>query len=68
MFDLSCNLFSGVIIFLYGMKVNMGGDTALRNLRRGSETGYKVPTGMCINFMWLYPLIVGWPMTFSNFS
>ncbi|XP_027232427.1 3-oxo-5-alpha-steroid 4-dehydrogenase 1 [Penaeus vannamei] len=39
------NFYIGVIIFLYGMKVNMGGDTALRNLRRGSETGYKVPTG-----------------------
>ena len=37
--------FSGFALFLYGMKINIGADSALRNLRRIGETTYKIPTG-----------------------
>ncbi|XP_076065392.1 3-oxo-5-alpha-steroid 4-dehydrogenase 1-like isoform X1 [Oratosquilla oratoria] len=35
----------GVLIFLYGMKINIGSDTILRNLRKPGESGYKIPEG-----------------------
>ena len=32
-------------MFLYGMKINLGADQALRDLRKGQEKGYKIPQG-----------------------
>lgn len=62
------NFYIGFLIFLYGMKTNIWADSALRNLRRGDETGYKIPYGglferiSCPNYfgeiieMWGYAL------------
>ncbi|KAK4326421.1 hypothetical protein Pmani_003074 [Petrolisthes manimaculis] len=58
----------GFCLYLYGMKINIGADTALRYLRKEGETGYKIPTGnwfellSCPNYfgeileMWGYAL------------
>ena len=35
----------GLLIFLFGATINNHSDTILINLRKGSETGYKVPYG-----------------------
>ncbi|XP_045616292.1 3-oxo-5-alpha-steroid 4-dehydrogenase 1 [Procambarus clarkii] len=62
------NFYMGFVLFIYGMKTNIGADAALRNLRKGNETGYKIPTGglfekiSCPNYfgeiveMWGYAL------------
>lgn len=39
------NFYIGCLMFLYGMKINIDADSALRNLRKGDETGYKIPRG-----------------------
>jgi 3-oxo-5-alpha-steroid 4-dehydrogenase 1 len=35
----------GVVVFLFGMRINWQADRILRELRRPGETGYKVPVG-----------------------
>lgn len=35
----------GIVIFILGMAVNWHSDTILINLRRGGESGYKIPQG-----------------------
>jgi 3-oxo-5-alpha-steroid 4-dehydrogenase 1 len=35
----------GAIMFLSGFAINLQSDSILRNLRKPSETGYKIPTG-----------------------
>ncbi|XP_066961795.1 3-oxo-5-alpha-steroid 4-dehydrogenase 1-like [Macrobrachium rosenbergii] len=39
------NFWIGFALFLFGMKINIGADAALRKLRPFGETGYKIPTG-----------------------
>lgn len=65
---ISPNFWIGVVLFLYGMKINIGADSALRKLRKVGETAYKIPTGgwfeviTCPNYfgeimeMWGYAL------------
>ncbi|KAK7069264.1 3-oxo-5-alpha-steroid 4-dehydrogenase 1 [Halocaridina rubra] len=62
------NFWLGFILFLFGMSTNIGADSALRNLRKGGGTGYKIPYGgwferiSCPNYfgeiveMWGYAL------------
>ncbi|XP_042239814.1 3-oxo-5-alpha-steroid 4-dehydrogenase 1-like isoform X2 [Homarus americanus] len=62
------SFYVGFMLFLYGMKINMGADAALRNLRGWGEVGYKIPSGglfekvSCPNYfgeiveMWGYAL------------
>ncbi|KAK8748600.1 hypothetical protein OTU49_015883, partial [Cherax quadricarinatus] len=64
----SPTFYIGFALFLYGMKINLGADSTLKNLRSGNETGYKIPTGglferiSCPNYfgeiveMWGYAL------------
>ncbi|RCN45305.1 3-oxo-5-alpha-steroid 4-dehydrogenase [Ancylostoma caninum] len=35
----------GIIVFAFGMYINMQSDSILRNLRKPGETGYKIPYG-----------------------
>eukprot|EP01089_Gocevia_fonbrunei_P017927 TRINITY_DN596_c0_g1_i1.p1 TRINITY_DN596_c0_g1~~TRINITY_DN596_c0_g1_i1.p1 ORF type:complete len:175 (-),score=18.58 TRINITY_DN596_c0_g1_i1:13-537(-) len=35
----------GVVLFIFGMYVNIQSDSILRNLRKPNETGYKIPRG-----------------------
>ncbi|CAL4218443.1 unnamed protein product, partial [Meganyctiphanes norvegica] len=62
------NFYIGFLLFLFGLFVNIGSDSTLRNLRKGSETGYKIPHGgmfeyvSCANYfgeiveMWGYAI------------
>lgn len=36
---------AGVMLFLFGLAVNIQSDAALRGLRKPNETGYKTPKG-----------------------
>jgi len=38
----------GIIMFLFGLGINIHSDVALRNLRKPNETGYKIPKGVYI--------------------
>lgn len=62
------NFYIGVILYLYGLYVNIRSDSTLRNLRTGCDTGYKIPQGgmfeyvSCANYfgeiveMWGYAI------------
>lgn len=47
------HLHVGVILFCTGMFINLQADHILRNLRKPGETGYKIPRGTCISFVFL---------------
>lgn len=47
------HLHAGVILFCTGMFINLQADHILRNLRKPGETGYKIPRGTCILFVFL---------------
>lgn len=45
------NFYLGAILFLSGLIINQISDTALINLRKPGETGYKIPTGFLFNYV-----------------
>jgi len=45
----------GIVLFLFGLTINIHSDIILRNLRKPNETGYKIPKGVYFKkfFSWL---------------
>lgn len=57
----------GIAVFFFGYFLNKQSDSILRNLRKGNETGYKIPYGG--GFRWVsMPNYLGEIITWSGFA